>query len=274
MPFLICNATKWKILYIHIWRDFIGKYCFNSDFHYIFHVSSLLQSILLNFPKRSGILLCRKWKINLKQAFAPCEILGNGCQWKSKFGQALQICLKCPAYQVLGQLKWISCEVQTYTHICINSSIVGHFLLLHNKEKSFLIDPEKVLSDLPYVYMMICTKYICICITHYSDVIMGAMASQITSVTIVYSTVYSGAGPRKHQSSSSLAFVRGIHRWPVNSPHKRPVTRKMFQFDDVIIINHIETWVGICFRIKLRSDKTKVLTKIKPKILIFYFWLI
>ena len=47
--------------------------------------------------------------------------------------------------------------------------------------------------------------------------------------------VFSGADQRKHQSSASLAFVRGIHRWPVNSPHKRPVTRKMFSFDDVIM---------------------------------------
>ena len=47
---------------------------------------------------------------------------------------------------------------------------------------------------------------------HYNDVIMGTMASQITSLTIVYSTVYSGAHQRKHQSSASLAFVRGIHR--------------------------------------------------------------
>ena len=70
---------------------------------------------------------------------------------------------------------------------------------------------------------------------HYSDVIMSGMASQITSLTIVYSTVYSGADEWKHQSSASLAFVRGIHRWPVNSPHKGPVTRKMFPFDDVII---------------------------------------
>ena len=50
-----------------------------------------------------------------------------------------------------------------------------------------------------------------------------------------FSTVYSGADQRKYQSSASLAFVRGIHRWPVNSPHKWPVTREMFPFDDVII---------------------------------------
>ena len=61
------------------------------------------------------------------------------------------------------------------------------------------------------------------------------MASQINTLTIVYSTVYWGADQRKHQSSASLAFVRGIHRGPVNSPHKWPVTRKMFPFDDVIV---------------------------------------
>ena len=63
---------------------------------------------------------------------------------------------------------------------------------------------------------------------------MGAIASQIASLAIVYSAVYSDADQRKHQSSASLAFVRGIHRGPVNSPHKWPVTRKMFPFDDVI----------------------------------------
>ena len=71
---------------------------------------------------------------------------------------------------------------------------------------------------------------------HYNDVIISAMASQITSLTIVYPAVYWGADQRKHQSSASLAFLRGVHRWPVNSPHKGPVTRKMFPFDDVIMV--------------------------------------
>ena len=73
------------------------------------------------------------------------------------------------------------------------------------------------------------------CSNHYYDVIMGPIASQITSLTIVYSIVYSDTDQRKHQSSASLAFVRGIHRGPVNSPHKWPVTRKMFPFDDIIM---------------------------------------
>ena len=63
---------------------------------------------------------------------------------------------------------------------------------------------------------------------------MSAITSQITSLTIVYSTIYSGADQLKHQSSASLAFVRGIHRGPVNSTHKGPVTRKVFPFGDVI----------------------------------------
>ena len=70
---------------------------------------------------------------------------------------------------------------------------------------------------------------------HYNDVIMSAMASWIISLTIVYSTVYSVADYKRYQSPASLAFVRGIHRWPVNSSHKGPVTRKMFPFDDVIM---------------------------------------
>ena len=77
--------------------------------------------------------------------------------------------------------------------------------------------------------------------THCSDTIMGAMASQITSLNIVYSTVYWGADQRKHQSSASVAFVR-------------PVTRKMFPFDDVIMPQTVKlcmmmSWNGNIFRV-------------------------
>ena len=70
---------------------------------------------------------------------------------------------------------------------------------------------------------------------HNSDVIMSEMASQITSLTTGYSGAYSGADHRKQQSPVSLAFVRGFHRWSVYSPHKGPVMRRMFPFDDVIM---------------------------------------
>ena len=64
---------------------------------------------------------------------------------------------------------------------------------------------------------------------------MRPMASQITSLTVVYTTLYSEEDKRKHQSSASLAFVWGIHRWPVNSPHKWSVRWRMLPFDDVIM---------------------------------------
>ena len=87
---------------------------------------------------------------------------------------------------------------------------------------------------------------------HYDDVIMSAIASQITSLTIVYSTVYSDADQRKYQRSASLAFVQGIHRGPVNSPHKWPVSRKMFPFHDVIM--HKEF---LCHEVIMTASKIK-----------------
>ena len=71
---------------------------------------------------------------------------------------------------------------------------------------------------------------------YYSGVIMSAMAFQNTGVLVVCSTVSSCADQRKNQSSAhcSTGFVRGIHWWPVDSPHRGPITWKMFPFDDAI----------------------------------------
>ena len=91
---------------------------------------------------------------------------------------------------------------------------------------------------------------------------MSAMTSQIIILTIVYSRVYSGADQRKHQSSASLAFVRGIYQWPMNSTRKGPVTREMFPFDDVIMAMHgISLFYGklqfffplMCFGVTLQA---------------------
>ena len=70
---------------------------------------------------------------------------------------------------------------------------------------------------------------------YYNDVLMSALTTQITGVMMVCSTVCSGADQRKHRCSASPAFVRRIHRWPVNSPHKGSITQKMFPFGDVIM---------------------------------------
>ena len=99
---------------------------------------------------------------------------------------------------------------------------------------------------------------------HYNDVIMSPMASHITSLTITYSTVYPGADIRKHQSSALLAFVRGIHRWPVNCPRKGPIAQKMFPFDGTKAgvfgltgVNTIDTDTHISLQYqKLRTNLT------------------
>ena len=70
---------------------------------------------------------------------------------------------------------------------------------------------------------------------HYRDVIMGAIVSQITSLTIFYSTIYSGADQRKKSKLRVTGLCAGNSPVAVNSPHKGPVTRKMFPFDDVVM---------------------------------------
>ena len=102
---------------------------------------------------------------------------------------------------------------------------------------------------------------------------MGMMASQITSLTIINSTIYLGADQGKHQSSASLAFVRRIHRWPVNSPHKGPVTWKMFPFEHAImywqvgpffifLLHLYNTLRGLKFRIECTCPLGKWIVKI------------
>ena len=95
---------------------------------------------------------------------------------------------------------------------------------------------------------------------HYNDVIMDSIASQITGLTIIYSVVYSGADQRKHQSSASLAFVRGIH------PNKWPVTRKKFPFDDVIM------WTGVWLILTLKRG-VSIIRKILQSSCRYDIWL-
>ena len=124
---------------------------------------------------------------------------------------------------------WISC----YIHL---SSRCHSDNALHNRTvRAITSAPKTIRTAITGAWPSACNMVT----RHHNDVIMGPMASQITSITSVYSTIYSGTDQRKHQSSASLAFVRGIHRWPMNSPHKGPVTQKMFPFDDVIMVTSI-----------------------------------
>ena len=72
---------------------------------------------------------------------------------------------------------------------------------------------------------------------HYNDVIMSAMGSQITSLAILYSTVYLRCKSKKTSKLRVIGLCPGNS--PVISPHKRPVTRKMLPFDDVIMLINV-----------------------------------
>ena len=86
--------------------------------------------------------------------------------------------------------------------------------------------PYQLIQTLSEHWLLLIQIIPCCKISHYSDIMMSTMASQITGISIVCSTIHSGADQRKHQSYASLAFVRGIHQWPVNSPHKGPLTSR------------------------------------------------
>ena len=89
---------------------------------------------------------------------------------------------------------------------------------------------------------------------HFNDFIMSAMASQITGVSIVCTAVCSGAYQIKHKSSESLAFAPGIDRWSVYSPYKRPVTRKVFQYDDAIMSTQTLCFLRLLIRCTERCE--------------------
>ena len=103
------------------------------------------------------------------------------------------------------------------------------------------------IAYLYYIYCIVLSMSVCghamcahMCVykranKQYNDVIMSALASKWPAPQLFTQSFIQGTDQRKHQSSASPAFVWGIHRWSVNSPHKRPVTRKMFPFADVIM---------------------------------------
>ena len=93
---------------------------------------------------------------------------------------------------------------------------------------------------------------------------MRMVVSQITGVSIVCSTVHSGTDQRKYQSSASLAFVKGIHRWQVDSPHNGKVTRKMFSFDDGLLDNEYNELISTCTDTLFVNDANIVMNKKLP----------
>ena len=94
-------------------------------------------------------------------------------------------------------------------------------------------------------------------VIHYNEVIMGAMATQITSLTNVYSNVYSGADQRRHQKLRITGFCVGNS--PVTPTHKWPVTWKMFPFGDVIMQRSLEAvrYKGISYHRTMTAYRIK-----------------
>ena len=128
------------------------------------------------------------------------------------------------------------CTWRNKNYLYVKMFHVGSYVII-----SLCVCHEVIYSSV-YKILLVSLTHLPYCRIHYDDVIMTMLASQITSLAVVYSIVYSGVNQRKHQSSASLAFVREIHRGPVNFPHKWPVTRKMFPFDDVIM--YMRQWIG------------------------------
>ena len=129
----------------------------------------------------------------------------------------------CDTMHIFGQIYTIWSNVES---VNISRSLIS---LLTNQQHY-----DMLWWDL-FNFYCYTTLFLSFVLLYYSDVIMGAMASQINSLTVAYSTVYSGADQRNIQSPASLTFVRDIYRLPVDSPHKGPVTREVLPFDDVIM---------------------------------------
>ena len=134
---------------------------------------------------------------------------------------------RCPGTQwCLGEKK---SQTRPINNVCLPQNLSGH----QRGGDYYLI--AFYYYQIPFKWSDHITSASCNIAKYYSDSIMGAMASQITSLTIVRSNVYSGADQRKHRNPVSLTFVREIQRGSVKFPHKWPVTRKMFPFHDVIM---------------------------------------
>ena len=200
----------------------------------------MVYEILVNSGKWSGCLTA------LNHNWNQCSIIINGVLWHSNGNNFTR------SFEDINQQNGYENYNSNHRH-----NFLGRMIQPLCRIKSRTNGMCSMRHSLLFVHISINARNTLL--FHYNDVIMSAMASQVTSFTIVYSTVYSGADQRKHQSSASLAFVRGIHRWPVNSPHKGPVTRKIFPFDDVIIptiiIRKCRDYIyGIC-QYKLLSIK-------------------
>ena len=144
-------------------------------------------------------------------------IFKAGCWLSTNFFLSQPNSIKCQGVSYISQLPWyFLIKYHSITETYSGSELPG------------------IPHQVPVTKMGQVSRIVHACVLHYSDVIKGASASQITSLTIVYSTVYSDAD-KKTSKLRVTGLCAGNWPGPVNSSHKCPVTRKMFPFDDVII---------------------------------------
>ena len=101
--------------------------------------------------------------------------------------------------------------VVTYVLRCMPGELTSGFLLSRWRGNVARIPAACATRNFTFLVRDPCVLSVEMGVYHYSDVIMDAMASETTSLTVVYLTVYTGVDQRKHQSSASPAFLLGIH---------------------------------------------------------------
>ena len=134
---------------------------------------------------------------------------------------------------------WFRCHQVTnhWLSQCWTSSMPSYGVTKPRRIKNYLWGKNTLFNlQVLSILMMFCKKKEAI-IMRYNDAIMSAMASQITSVSIVCNCLFRHR-PKKTSKLCVTGPCEGIHRSPVDTPQKRPVTRKMFPFDDVIMLHN------------------------------------
>ena len=242
----------------------LGQHCLMAPSHYLDRCWFIIKGVLCHSPESNFIGI--DYEIDLQNEIGnyTFKIISTSprIQWVNTTTYRLlsyKFCVKKLWLVLINTamsnytfLLWIVSRHHSQPHvISCQCSYLHNYSCLPSHDDSVAVDNIPIINFVRWKCLMMTERFLLTSApwkvlthcgveyhNHYTGVIMGAMASQITSLTSVYSTVYSGADQRKYQRSTPLAFVQGIHQWLVNSPHKRPVTGKMFPFDDIIMLNY------------------------------------
>ena len=243
LTFTVWSITSWWCIQLQFqnnWRHSTTIVLLYELWSWFSIETTLLLHILMHW-----LQLCK----------APCLIIGSAHDFDTHFNFEKACLRKVSFSSVLHLYMYFSYHSEKSSMPCVRVSTkivfckaTNFFIYFCVLNWCWIITYIYWKNMIEIVMWVSSPSYLC-GVMHYGDIIMGTMASQITSLTIVYSTVYSGADQRKHQSSVSLDFVRGIQRGPVNSPHIWPVTRKMFPFDDVIMVLQQLSWWNLLTRL-------------------------